>query len=357
MKESALKGYILEELIAYFIRTSGYSLLVDRSQDTYSLKNGSAGLEVRGKGAWHQADVLGQFDMHPAFTYPLRLFTEAKFFAPSKKVELPAIRNAVGTIIDVRSAPIIVKNNVPIQQAYRYEYALFSATGFVDSAVEMAVQYQLSLIDLSSSEYEPLLKAISLSAKKIASKHKGQKGVVRNIRYIIRRELRTSEDRFLHEPPDNRAGKFYNSLCNELRFALDEAKKLDRLYIGTVNAPFFLVLKPNNAREFEDYARSKIDSPHKVIIKWSTSIDGGGTWFIAPADGSNAYQLTFRIPEKLFKWIFESEKETQTKRRAMNAKLAYFSKINIYLSDRGMDTVVKLVFDLEQTLNSLNRGN
>jgi hypothetical protein len=74
-----LRGYLLEQALAWLLRNSGYRLLVDESQDPDELISSGNGLSVKGRGAEHQADVLGEFAFTPAFSLPIRLFLEAKF--------------------------------------------------------------------------------------------------------------------------------------------------------------------------------------------------------------------------------------------------------------------------------------
>ena len=69
---------MLEEALAYLIRQTGYRILSDQADDPEDLKNTKSGLAVKGRGANHQVDVLGQLGWYPAFTHPLRLFVEAK---------------------------------------------------------------------------------------------------------------------------------------------------------------------------------------------------------------------------------------------------------------------------------------
>ena len=78
MSADSLAGYILEELIAFLIRNTGYRLLVDAVQDPIELRSVANGLNVIGRGALHQVDVLGELAWIPAFTFPLRLIVEAK---------------------------------------------------------------------------------------------------------------------------------------------------------------------------------------------------------------------------------------------------------------------------------------
>lgn len=98
-KRSALRGYLLEEALAWLLRHSGYWLLVDEQQDRAELRGAGGSLRVRGRGADHQVDVLGEFAFTPAFSLPIRLFLEAKHYSDPCRLEV--VRNAHGVLHDV----------------------------------------------------------------------------------------------------------------------------------------------------------------------------------------------------------------------------------------------------------------
>jgi hypothetical protein len=151
------KGRLLEEVLAYLIRNSGYQLLVDPSQDPQELARRGNGLVVKGRGAVHQADVLGQLGWIPAFTFPIRLFVEAKWHRESK-TGLADVRNAVGVLQDVNQN-FFARNDggrTRLVRRFNYCYSLFSTTGFTAPAQEMALAHQISLIDLSGAEFDDL---------------------------------------------------------------------------------------------------------------------------------------------------------------------------------------------------------
>jgi hypothetical protein len=79
LTEAALRGYLLEEAIAWLLRRSGYQLLLDELDDPQELCWAGHGLLVHGRGADHQADTLGEFTFVPPFSLPIRLFVEGKF--------------------------------------------------------------------------------------------------------------------------------------------------------------------------------------------------------------------------------------------------------------------------------------
>jgi hypothetical protein len=51
--KAALRGYLLEEVLAWLLRGSGYRLLVDPSQDPDEPAMKGNGLCVKGRGAEH----------------------------------------------------------------------------------------------------------------------------------------------------------------------------------------------------------------------------------------------------------------------------------------------------------------
>jgi len=59
IEPAVLRGYILEEAIAKLLASNGYRLLSEQSQDPDALLRSRHGLLVRGRGANHQADGLG----------------------------------------------------------------------------------------------------------------------------------------------------------------------------------------------------------------------------------------------------------------------------------------------------------
>src|SRR5690606_26207105 len=121
-----LKGYLLEEAPAWLLRTSGYRLLTE-ADDTARppwkvLEKRKHGLVVRGRGAWHQADALGEFPYVPPFSLPIRLFAEAKFTSPP--VGLSVVRNGHGVVHDLNGPPpdaclCVSWNPLPAQSSSR----------------------------------------------------------------------------------------------------------------------------------------------------------------------------------------------------------------------------------------------
>ena len=75
-----LRGALLEEAILPLLQHSGYAVVVQPDGDP-TLQPGKAGLEVVGRGAWHQIDAIADFKLTPPFSNPHRLLIEAKFYS------------------------------------------------------------------------------------------------------------------------------------------------------------------------------------------------------------------------------------------------------------------------------------
>jgi len=344
--EKALRGYILEEVLAYLIRNAGYKLLVTPEQDPRELGWGGNGLVVKGRGGLHQVDVLGELEWIPAFTYPIRLFLEAKF--RNKPVGIDVVRNAMGTLYDINQNISPVREEKEFYQRYQYVYALFSTSGFSKDASQLALAHQISLIDLGEQQFNGLLNSINESAVRIYEMRSSPNtGIIANIRYFLRKKLK-----MIPQEIDNKVRERLNihdnlsSLEEYLSPTINTARQYEELFIGMVNGPFMLLLKADKPQNFISYAKKH--PQHNVMIGWSEERDEGRTWVITPKKNEKAYRLTFRLPTLLAKWIFESQKEyAESRRRALDIKEMFLSSITIYKRETKRDYLFRLLFHPE----------
>lgn len=353
VSKDTLKGYILEEILAYLIRNTGYKLLVDVLQDPRELVRRGNGLRVKGRGSTHQADVLGQLRWIPAFTFPIRLFVEAKF--RNKKTGIDVIRNAVGVLADVNQNNFPTLSSKFFYPKYQYVFSVFSTSGFSPDATKMAVAHQISLIDLNIREFDALRHAIETAVESIFEgedvraedndrliEENNVQPNVKVIRFVIRRELGT----WPLGVPFSEEGDV--NLIPKIGDLLDTTRSYGELFVGMVNGPFMLLLSAENKQDFIEYA--KLYPRHKVAIRWGTQNDDGRTWRIVPVDSESrhqGYQLSFRLPEVLAKYIFGTQSEIQE--RAYKTKERIFSDITIYRHDDGDDHLFRLEYDPEET--------
>ncbi len=339
--EAGLSGYILEEVLAYLIRNAGYTLIVEPGQDPDELAWRGNGLMVRGRGADHQVDVLGQLRWIPAFTFPIRLFVEAKFRRQALGID--HVRKAIGIILDLNQKNPLIRSSEDLAQKYQYMYALFSTSGFSRYATELALAHSIALNDIGGEEFRTLREAIVISARNIIEQL--QAGTisdmsVRHIRNNLRRRLGTMPENI--DTPDS-GPPLPPAVLDRV---VESAREYDELFVSMANGPYMLLLRAENPRAFLDYARS--NPTHRVIITWTRQQNYGRTWTIAPSENRHAYSLSFRLPSPLSDWVFSVP--ARTARRAMRLKETYLSSLFIYRSSRDRDQLIRLQFDPEETL-------
>ncbi len=356
ISRDALRGYILEEVLAYLISGTGYKLLVDADQDSDNLVMRGNGLGVKGRGGDHQVDVLGELQWIPAFTFPLRLFVEAKF--RNGRTGISVVDKAVGVLLDINQRNMVEREQVEFPRYYRYEYALFSISGFSPRAINMAITHQISLIDLSGDEFEDLRDKITKSADMIIrtieqrSEFQGEdvhnRGrLVLSVRNGLRIKLRT----WPTEVPQTLDDYYIQVIDDALYHAIQVAHDYRELFVAMADGPFMLLLKERTPGEFVRYANRY--RRHDVDIHWSRYEDDGRTWTINPTDDSDAYSLSFRLPEALSEWIFS--RSDFARRRALRVKQNYFSNITIYRYVDGEDYLYRLTYNRERLAETWER--
>lgn len=357
--KAALGGYLLEEVLAWMLRGAGYRLLVHASQDPHELAMNSHGLCVKGRGAEHQVDVLGEFAFTPAFSLPIRLFLEAKF--TRTRSDLAVVRNAHGVVHDINENFVHGPGN-RLRKRYRYVYALFSASGFTRAAQDFALAQQISLVDLSGASFAWLRRSIETAAENLcalAERYHVKKFPVIWMRSRLRLGLGTMPDLPYDDgyQETNTAGfaEAAETVVDHLVNVLME-RQGNELLLGFPAAPFVLPLAADDIERFLAYAR---EHPDHTIRLFRTGQGRGAEWVVSPVSQElrwdfvappDAYRLTFNLPERLEAWIGENEEYRVSRTRAVKAQ--FLSEIIVYRVE-GDDLQT---FQLRYQPGDLHRG-
>lgn len=285
IRESQLRGYLLEEALAWLLRNSGYRLLVDESQDPVELVGSGSALRVKGRGAEHQVDVLGEFVFTPAFSLPIRLFLEAKF--TRYKTDLPVVRNAHGVVHDINEN-FVHGPGQRLRKRYRYVYTLFSAKGFTKDAQDYALAQQISLVDLSGASFAWLRNSIEAAAADIHSRLR-RFHVERSPVGWMRGQLRQMLDTMpvlageSMPYPETGAHLFADAAAPVLSALAGILRDRERseLLLGFPSAPFVLPLATGDVGRFLAYAST--DPDHQVQVR-RVGKGSAAEWIVTPAD-------------------------------------------------------------------------
>ncbi|MFE5257967.1 hypothetical protein [Streptomyces coelicoflavus] len=348
-----LRGYLLEEVLAWLLRSSGYRLLTEKDDAARApwkvLEKRKHGLVVRGRGAWHQADTLGEFPYVPPFSLPIRLFAEAKFTHP--KVGLPTVRNGHGIVHDLNENVVTTWGNGSgphrPRARYHYSYAIFSTSGFTQDAQEFALAHQISLIDLSLPDFKVLCDLVRVAAKSVydatRSMLPSQQPTVYEIRNYLRRHLLNLWDEPAADAPS------VTDPLDTLAAGLRRRSSLG-LVLAFPAAPFVLGLVSNDLYAFLSHAREQ--PTHLVRVRRIHRSVGHPLWRIEPREGP-PYRLTFSLPEQVEAWILDQEEGSRSRTHWMARNL--LSAITMYWVDENHTHTFQIRYSPEEFLEVSGR--
>ncbi|MCZ4120254.1 hypothetical protein [Streptomyces sp. H39-S7] len=350
--EAVLRGYILEEVLAWLLRSSGYEVLTARDDQEKVpwkvLEERNHGLVVRGRGAWHQADTLGQFRYVPPFSLPVRLFVEGKFTHP--KVGLSTVRNGHGVVHDVNENVIttVATSSGPRRPRtrYRYSYAIFSTSGFTQDAQEFALAHQLSLVDLSVPDFKKLRNLVRTAAKDVHAAMKALPAADIPATNEIRNYLRRPLLDLWEEPVVS-----HPSLTIPLDVLAEslQSRSTLGLILAFPAAPFVLGLASDDLYAFVNYA---LEHPtHLVRLRRLRQSAPHHVWEIRALDAPDAYRLTFGLPQQVEAWILDQNAGAPSRTRWV--KESILSAMTLYWMNGDHAHTFQLRYEASQFLEGL----
>jgi len=337
-----LKGYLLEDILLYLIRNFGYTPITNSvNYENIVMRNN--GLAIKGRGAFHQIDLIGELDWVPAFTYPIILLLEAKF--RNIVTGISTIRNAISVLLDVNQNIITLDQNKPFKSIYRYVYAIASTERFSDDAVKMAIAHQISLWDLSHEMYDDLKNAIIETSKIIEKNYLNKltvKGYIKKIREALRDVIQNNNYNLIHE--------YGIEIMKSVEKLMVVIKKYDPLFVGITNGPFIFLLKADNVERFLSYAKKH--PQHEVSINWPNRNDAT-IWEIRPQELDNKYKLTLKLPKIFSDWILQTNSERLE--RSYEIKKEIFSNLTIFYKEQKKEIFDELSIELFEEFLRKNR--
>lgn len=277
MKKEQAKGYLLEIVIEKLIKVNGYDIISTNFEDESEMRNN--GLNVRGRGGYHQVDSLGEFKFTPPLMNPMRLFVEAKYYSKDKKVGIDKVRMGIGILHDVNTNYVTLKmsNEELSLMKFDYHYSIFSTSGFTEEAQRLALAHNISLMDLSCSRFEGILRLIS----DIVDELFGSKTDISGDDF---KRFKNGFRRFI-----NRGGRVRDFVITNLMEELLLNLQGQAIYLASIRSSQIIALFPDNDSTFRESLRKNPNQ--SVTITWN-NIDGD--WFIKPKD--EPYTLVFRLP-------------------------------------------------------------
>lgn len=337
----AARGVILEELVLHLLSLVGYRIVVAGEEGT---RGGHCGLEVRGRGEWHQIDALAAFDRTPAFMYPLRLMVEAKCYARTRPVGIEVARSAVGVLKDISENYFTYSSaGAPGDdvQAPRFNYhsAVFSTSGYTAGAQRYAIAHQVFLIQYQRIRLlEPIVDAL-LGLENAHFSRRWFPGTTAKNSKILRAEVRTMLNPDLAALVPNLrllsdAGKSYVQ-----ENLIDPLLAIEGSYFGMLQGkwPMHLLSRsPLPPAMFADRDEVACRVYGQESDRWSFSpvnvAEGSANWF----------RLEFDIPEQILEFV-QSARGNPVE--LANVKQQQFSVLDVAGRIGGVQRQVRLRLD------------
>jgi len=346
-----IHGMLLEEALLHLLRFSGYKPVTSHGADP-TLRQGTAGLEVMGRGEHHQIDAIADFTIPQPFVNPARLLIEAKFKDSAVGIEI--VRNAVGVLKDVSEywvtpAPAGRGRAAarPRQQPrYHYQYALLASSGFTENAQRYAVAHDVYLIPFERTGFfQPVMAAIRACVPNDGAVDR-RRGVEMDIALS---ELRTRvRESLAHGGQINVDGAGDAALSAALATAIDAIRRVEYAVLAVALGRVPLVLTPAPDVNIRD-----VDGVVRVRIYWDAD-----SWYLrrVGADGREEDLFSFDVPETLLAQYIDQHELSP--RRAFDLKQEALSEIQALLVRDGQARLVRFVLDgewLEQLKERLAR--
>lgn len=325
MKSGQIRGMLLEEAALHLLRRSGYRT-VDSCVDDPTLCNLGAGLGVRGRGCSHQIDAIADFIVHQPFSNPQRLLVESKCYDWQHKTGIDVVRNAIGVLKDTSEFWVVGPGPIVGRRRYHYQYAIFSASPFTNTAQKYAFAQDVHLFPLDRSAYfRPILEAIRAAAppELVLPAVIAGPGQLHRYRMSIREWLRAGH-------PGQRAPDYFRQI--DLRPFVNACFELNYALVAVLGGRFPVFLTPSQIGR-EAFFEDQID----VRIFW----DQEG-WYVRRR-GSNENLFSFDLPDELFELY--AEEGFLDRERALDLKEQMMSTLQAIETRNGQARIINFILD------------
>ncbi|WP_397574271.1 hypothetical protein [Silanimonas sp.] len=323
MNISGLRGIILEEVVLHLLELAGYRTVETGEEGT---RVGHSGLEVQGRGEWHQIDALAALDHSPPFMYPIRLMVEAKCHATDKPVQIHVVRNAVGVLKDISenffSATVRSSDGARIPTLrFNYQSAIFSSSGYTRGAIKYAIAHQIFLIQYKNvGLIQPVLSGIHTlveSHLRDPETAERKRSISTRIRETFRELIRLNGD--VQPAVDGvLTTDGHRHLRDEvIRPLLD----IRGSYFGTLQGRWPIHLIAKNPLPPAVFSETD-EVPCKVFGRQ------GNRWSFAPShiretDENRWFRLDFDLPEEVVSILESSDRDAETVARIKEGHFSY----------------------------------
>jgi hypothetical protein len=334
---------MLEEAVLFLLKKVGYKIVREPSDslDRTDLKVDHSGLEIQGRGTWHQIDAIAEQHQTPAFMFPLRLLVEAKCY-PNQRVGIPVVRNSIGVHKDI-SENYFTKHRTRGGNAavrFNYQSAIFSVSGYTKPAIDYAVAHQIFLIEYKGI---PLIEPVIQAIERIETDSLTENGT-RNISSARRVFRDILEDQF---PDDHLAPYFTEEGIEAIQSASRALHQIGGSYFGMLQGRWPLHLLTDSPLPASIF--------HSDVVHCRLQGDKNGNWRFTPSnitpESNNWFGLHFFLPPELARLMEQHWDDPHAIAREKSERFSFIS-LSGYIGEVWRNVRIELDRDwLNQYLN------
>lgn len=345
-----IRGLILEEVVLHLLSRIGYRIVNPGEEGT---RNGHAGLEIQGRGDWHQVDAFAALEYIPPFMYPLRLVLEAKCYERGRPVGIEVARNLLGVVTDVSQnyfsyAPGGRDSEVQMQR-FNYHVAIFSTSGYTRSTQRYSLAHQIFLIQYQRVPVmEPIIRRVlDLNTQHFHIPRQGRETEGINIRLsAFRKKLR--------EYFGKSASNFFwtDFLTVEGQRLIGEIE----MYIGKIGGSYYGMIQgvyPLHLLSERPLPPELFRETDEILCKIWVSPD---RWSFVPSeiveDDERFFLLEFDIPDEIAKAIKKRGDDWRALARVKQERVSYLDLVG---SIGGVRRFVRLKLDRDWLAEYIQR--
>ncbi len=336
LQRSRLKGYMFEIVIKKLLMANGF-IPVHPNQINIRM-NRENFIEVKGRGCWHQADCLFDYEKDIPFLFPIRLIGEVKFYtSPIKKDE---IRKFITSISDIQENYFAVDGvDLPISRVNDLG-VFFSASGFNEEAERLAFVHNIKTVSYQNNvvidEIKKIITEIELNYLS-ANQCLRRGNFNRFMSYF--ENLIFDEDLF-EEFNFNNEFSASDGFDNIMHFLRDTVRRINSNFIAKTITDIFIHFISYSS--FPDELFNDTDS---ALCEVYYNVENGKKYWLEFSGDERRRKFYFTPPENL------SEAAFYGGNTVLNEKERHFKKMTISKNIGGVNR--NLVINLNNTwLNS-----
>ncbi len=330
-----LKGYMFEIILTHFLKNNNFS---NPRNNFHEIRESRVKFtEVKGRGTWHEIDILLDYETSIPFFFPIRLFGEVKCY--EKPITKSKIREFIAVLKDIQENYVINENSKDLVRSSELG-VFFSASGFNKEAENLAYSHNIKTI---SYAHNPIIRDLISLIKLIESNCLYTSCLSKYsfnnfIESFTKLFLFSDIEDFIQKNDEHISNK--NLLRYNLNILVNKVHSEIFTFIGTTSSGFFFHFFSSSPFP-EDLFSHQDEQTCRILYEPEEEI-----YYLKFSNDDSHNQYFFTPPEVLKDSHFKNKFET------LNIKESIFNKLYVNRSINGISRNLIISID-NDWLNSI----